>query len=87
MTREQSRGTSHHVFSNLGVIDPGIFSFNGLSVTDLGLFGPVAFPPDFLVTIYSFRGRLYINSSFSPTATDPLLVDRFFELFIDYLPD
>jgi NRPS condensation-like uncharacterized protein len=85
MSREISRGTSHPVFSNLGVIDPGIFKFNGLSVVDLGLFGPVAFPPDFLVTIYSFRERLYMNSSFCPTATDPLLVDRFFEKFNENL--
>jgi NRPS condensation-like uncharacterized protein len=86
MNREISRGTSHPVFSNLGVVDPDIFSFDGLSAVDLGMFGPVAFPPDFLITIYSFRGRLIVNSSFCPTATDPVLVDRFFDLFCENLP-
>ena len=85
--RELSNGTSHPFFSNLGVIDPAMIEFGDLKVADLGLFGPVSFPPNFLATVYTFRGHLYINSSFSPTATDPQLVERFFNYFVNFLPE
>ena len=84
---ELSRGTSHPYFSNLGVIDPSLFNFDNLKVDDLGLYGPVSFPPNFLVTVYSFQGKMYINSSLCPTAVDPHLVDRFFDRFLYYLPN
>ncbi len=84
--RELSGGTSHPFFSNLGVIDPSLADFIGLKVIDFGLFGPVSFPPNFLATVYTFRGQLYINSSFCPKAADPQLVDRFLDNFMNYLP-
>ena len=84
--RELTGGTSHPFFSNLGEIDPSLIDFGDLKAEDLGLFGPVSFPPNFLATAYSFRGQLYLNSSFCPTAADPKLVDRFFDCFLNYLP-
>jgi NRPS condensation-like uncharacterized protein len=87
INRELSSGTSHPFFSNLGVIDPNLIDFGELKADDLGLFGPVSFPPNFLATVYSFRGQLYINSSFCPTAADPQLVDRFLDNFMNYLPN
>lgn len=84
---EFSSGTSHPNLSNLGVIDPSLIHFSDLRVDDLGLFGPVLFPPSFMTTMYTFKEQLYINSSFCPTATDPKLVDRFFDCFLNYLPE
>jgi NRPS condensation-like uncharacterized protein len=84
--REFSNGTSHPFFSNLGVIDRSMIDFGDLKAEDLGLFGPVSFPPNFLATVYTFNEKMYINSSFCPTATDPKLVDRFFDCFLTYLP-
>ena len=84
--RELSGGTSHPFFSNLGVIDPSMVDFGELKAVDLGLFGPVSFPPNFLASVYSFRGQLYVNSSFCPTAADPQLVDQFLDNFLKYLP-
>jgi NRPS condensation-like uncharacterized protein len=84
--QELSGGTSHPFFSNLGVIDPSIVDFLDVKTVDLGLFGPVSFPPNFLATVYTFRGELYINSSFCPSAADQQLADRFFDYFLKYLP-
>ena len=84
--RELSGGTSHPFFSNLGVINPTLANFGDLKAVDLGLFGPVSYPPNFLATAYSFRGQLYINSSFCPTAADPQQVERFLDNFVNYLP-
>ena len=84
--RELSSGSSHPFFSNLGEIDPSLFDFGDSKAVDLGLFGPVSFPPNFLATVYSFRGRLYLNSSFCPSAANPQLVDKFLDYFLKYLP-
>ena len=83
---EFSSGTSRPNLSNLGVIDPCMKDFGDLKINDLGLFGPVCYPPNFMITIYTFREQLYINSSFCPTAADPKLVDRFFDSFLNYMP-
>jgi NRPS condensation-like uncharacterized protein len=86
MRRESSSGHAHPFFSNLGVIDPGIFDFGDAAAADVSLFGPTAFPPNFLVTVYKFRGNLSVASSSCPTAADPLLVDAFFTRFLAELP-
>ncbi len=83
---EVASGKAHPFLSNLGAIDPGIFDFGDAVAADLGLFGPVTFPPNFLITIYTFRDQLSITSSFCPTAADPGLVDAFFDRFLDELP-
>lgn len=83
---ELASGKAHPFLSNLGAIDPGIFDFGDAVAADLGMFGPVTFPPNFLITIYTFRDRLSITSSFCDTAVDPLLVGAFFDRFMEELP-
>ncbi len=84
--RELASGKAHPFLSNLGVIDPGTFDFGDVAAEELGLFGPVTFPPNFLISIYSFRDQLSITSSYCRTAVDPSLVDAFFSRFLDELP-
>ncbi len=84
--RELASGRAHPFLSNLGVIDPRIFDFGDAVTADLGMFGPVTFPPNFLISIYSFRDQLSVTSSFCPTAADPRLVDAFFDRFMEELP-
>ncbi len=81
-----SSGNAHPFFSNLGVIDLAGFDFGDAVAADLAGFGPVAFPPNFMTTLYSVRKNLSITSSFCPTAADPLLVDAFFSHFLAELP-
>jgi NRPS condensation-like uncharacterized protein len=87
MRQELTTETSHPFFSNLGSVDHTIFDFGDLKAVDLGLFGPVSFPPNFLITVYSFQGKLYLTSSFCPTAADPQMVNRFFDCFVEHLPE
>jgi NRPS condensation-like uncharacterized protein len=84
--RELSSGNAHPFFSNLGVIDLASFDFGDAGAANLDLFGPVAFPPNFMATLYSVRGDLSIASSFCPPAADPLLIDAFFSHFLAELP-
>jgi len=49
MGRELSAGKAHPFLSNIGVIDPAIVDFRDAIATDFQMFGPVAFPPNFLV--------------------------------------
>ena len=84
--RNLHAGEAYPVFSNLGVIDPGTFDFGDAVAVDLGVFGPVMFPPSFLISIHSFRDQLSITSSFCDTAADPLLVDTFLTNFMNELP-
>jgi NRPS condensation-like uncharacterized protein len=86
MQRELSAGHAHPVLSNLGVIDPRIFDFGDAGAADLAMFGPAAFPPNFLITIYSYREMLSMTSSYCSTAADPLLIDAIFTHFMDELP-
>ena len=83
---ELASGKAHPFLSNLGAIDPRTFDFGDAVAADLGMFGPVTFPPNFLITIYTFHDQLSITSSFCPTAADPGLVDAFFDRFLDELP-
>lgn len=86
MQRELSAGHGHPVLSNLGVVDPGIFDFGDAVAADVELLGPVAFPPNFVVSLYSFRERLHINTAFCQTAVDARRVEEFFAHFIEGLP-
>ncbi len=50
------------------------------------MFGPISFPPNFLIAVYTFRGQLSITCSFCDTAADPLLVDALHNRFLQELP-
>lgn len=84
--RELSQGRAHPFFANLGVVDPSIFDFGDAAASDLGLFGPLTYPPNFLITTYTFRETLSITSGYCSSAVDPRLVDRFFDTFMSELP-
>ncbi len=79
-------GTAYPIFSNLGIIDPGLFDFGDAEAAGLDLFGPVMFPPNFEVCVYSFRDRLSITAGLCRTAADRGLADAFFDRFLDELP-
>ncbi len=86
LRRESSSQHAHPFFSNLGVVDRGITRIGDATLTDLRLFGPTAFPPNFLLTVYKSREYLTLASSYCPTALDPALVDAFFAHFLAELP-
>jgi NRPS condensation-like uncharacterized protein len=84
--RERSSGKARPFFANLGAIDPCGFDFGDVTVADLEIFGPLTFPPNLLITTYTFRDTLSITSGYCDSAVDPQLVDRFLDRFLAELP-
>jgi len=80
-----SAGLAHPTFSNLGIVDPKLFEFGKLTAVDVGLYGPVPYPPNFLVSAYSFQGKLYLLPGLCPAAVDPQLVDGILDRLVKYM--
>jgi NRPS condensation-like uncharacterized protein len=84
--RVLSTGRAYPILSNVGVVDPRIFNFGDATAVDMAGFAPVVYPPNFMLTVYLFRGQLSITSSFCDQAIDPQLVETFFNHLVDELP-
>ena len=86
MSRAIRSGRAHPFFANLGRLDPRIFQFGETGAVDVAIFGPVAFPPNFQLTVYTVEDVLSITVGFPGTAVDPALLRQFLEDFLKELP-
>jgi NRPS condensation-like uncharacterized protein len=69
-------------FSNLGVIRQDDLNFGDVNVADVSLFGPVAFPPYFDFTVYSFGDTMRCSIGYCDSAADVKLVKSMLEIFL-----
>jgi len=78
--------TAHPVISNLGVIDPKDMDFEGPEIKDIHFIGPLLYPPNIGIGIYTFRGRLNVSLSYPRSTVDDLTIGRFLDLFLKEVP-
>jgi len=78
--------TAHPVISNLGVVDPKEVDFGGPEIKDVHFIGPLLYPPNIGMGIYTFRGRLNVSLNYPRSAVDDLTKGRFLDLFLMEVP-
>ncbi len=77
---------AHPVISNLGVIDSEVVDFGGPGVKDVHFIGPLLYPPNIGVGVYTFRGRLNLSLNYPSSAVDHRIMEHFLDRFLKELP-
>ena len=60
--------------------------FEGPEIKDIHFIGPLLYPPNIGIGIYTFRGRLNVSLSYPRSTVDDLTIGRF-DLFLKEVPD
>ncbi|NLT36630.1 MAG: hypothetical protein GXX95_00520 [Methanomassiliicoccus sp.] len=77
---------AHPVLSNLGEVNTRSADFGGPEVKDVHFIGPLLYPPNIGVGIYTFRGRLNVSLNYPCSAVDERTMERFLDLFLKEIP-
>ena len=72
--------------SNTGVLDSEKFSFKGISINDISIFGSIKYPPYFQLVLSSYNNTINLNVSLYGTLKDKENIENFFKLMDRELP-
>ncbi|MFT8351722.1 siderophore synthetase [Clostridium saccharoperbutylacetonicum] len=72
--------------SNTGVIDSEKFSFKGMSINDVSIFGSIKYPPYFQLVLSGYNNTINLNVSLYGTSKDKENIEKFFKLMDMELP-